>query len=72
MRRKGLSASQVARRYEISRQTAHYFMQKVREAMKSSESHKMNDSVQVDEFTIGGKDKELLYINILLLTPLAV
>ena len=31
--------------YEISRQTAHYFMQKVREAMKSSESHKMNDSV---------------------------
>ena len=42
---KSLSASQVARRYEISRQTAHYFMQKVREAMKSSESHKMNDSV---------------------------
>ena len=40
---KRLSASQVARRYEISRQTAHYFMQKVREAMKSSESHKMND-----------------------------
>ena len=23
----------------------HYFMQKVREAMKSSESHKLNDSV---------------------------
>ena len=40
---KGLPASQVVRRYEISRQTAHYFMQKVREAMKSSESHKMND-----------------------------
>ena len=54
---KGLSASQVARRYEISRQTAHYFMQKVREAMKSSESHKMNDRVQVDEFTIGGKEE---------------
>ena len=49
---KGLSASQVARRYEISRQTAHYFMHKVREAMKSSELQKMNDSVQVDEFTI--------------------
>ncbi|EKY06857.1 hypothetical protein HMPREF9075_02232, partial [Capnocytophaga sp. oral taxon 332 str. F0381] len=31
--------------YEISRQTSHYFMQKVREAMKSSESQKMNDSV---------------------------
>ena len=54
---KGLSASQVARRYEISRQTAHYFMQKVREAMKSSELHKLSDRVQVDEFTIGGKEE---------------
>ena len=27
-------------------------MQKVREATKSSELHKLNDSVQVDEFTI--------------------
>ena len=25
--------------------------------MKSSESHKMNDRVQVDEFTIGGKEE---------------
>ena len=40
---KKLSASQVARRYDISRQTAHYFMQKVREAMKSSKLQKMND-----------------------------
>jgi len=40
------SASQVARRYEISRQTAHYFMQKVREAMKSSESHKRKRGIQ--------------------------
>ena len=54
---KGLSASQVARRYEISRQTAHYFIQKVREAMKSSESQKMDGKVQVDEFTIGGKEE---------------
>ena len=60
---KRLSASQVARRYEISRQTAHYFMQKVREAMKSSELHKMNDRVQVDEFTIGGKEEYSFRIN---------
>ena len=32
-------------------------MQKVREAMKSSELHKLNDRVQVDEFTIGGKEE---------------
>ena len=41
----------------------HYFMQKVREAMKSSESHKMNDRVQVDEFTIGGKEEYSFRIN---------
>ena len=35
----------------------HYFMQKVREAMKSIELHKMNDSVQVDKITIGGKKR---------------
>ena len=29
----------------------------VREAMKSNELHKLNDSVQVDEFTIGGKEE---------------
>ena len=54
---KNLSASQVARRYDISRQTAHYFMHKVREAMKSSESQKMDGKVQVDKFTIGGKEE---------------
>ena len=43
--------------YEISRQTAHYFMHKVCEAMKSSESQKMDGKVQVDEFTIGGKEE---------------
>ena len=32
-----------------------YFKSKVCEAIKSSELRKMNDSVQVDEFTIGGK-----------------
>ena len=29
----------------------------VREAMKSSESQKMDDSVWVDEFSIGGKEE---------------
>ena len=33
----------------------HCFKSKVCEAMKSGELRKMNDSVQVDEFTIGGK-----------------
>ena len=38
-------------------------MQKIREAMKSSELHKMNDRGQVDEFTIGGKEEYSFRIN---------
>jgi hypothetical protein len=35
-------------------------MHKVREAMKSSENHPMNGSVYIDEFVIGGKEKDLI------------
>ena len=64
---KGLSASQVARRYEISRQTAHYFMQKVREAMKSSELHKMNDRVQLAQYSFRinrSQNKDTIFIKV--------
>lgn len=54
---KSLSASQTAKRYEISRKTAWLFMHKVRKAMKSSGNHPLDGDVQVDEFTIGGKEK---------------
>jgi transposase-like protein len=53
---KGLSASQVAKRYEISRTTAWTFMHKVRTAMKSSKSYPISGDVQVDEFVFGGKE----------------
>ncbi len=53
---KGLSSSQVAKRYGISRQTAWAFMHKVRTAMQSSENHPMDGTVQVDEFVFGGKE----------------
>jgi transposase-like protein len=53
---KGLSSSQVGRRYGVRRSTAWYFMHKVREAMKSSEIQPMQGSVQVDEFAVGGKE----------------
>ncbi len=52
---KGLSASQVAKRYGISRQTAWTFIHKVRTAMGSSGKHPMEGNVQVDEFVFGGK-----------------
>ena len=54
---KGLSSVQVANRYGISQKTAWYFMQKVRLAMKSSGNYPMKGKVQVDEFTVGGKEK---------------
>jgi transposase-like protein len=53
---KGLSSSQVARRYGISRTTAWSFMHKVRVAMQSSGKYPMKGNVQVDEFVFGGKE----------------
>jgi len=53
---KGLSASQLSKRYGISRTTAWTFMHKVRAAMQSSEKYPMKGNVQVDEFVFGGKE----------------
>ena len=53
---KGLSASQVSKRYGISRTTAWTFMHKIRSAMGSSGKHKLKADVQVDEFVFGGKE----------------
>jgi len=54
---KGMSSIQMAKRYGITVKTAWFFMQKVRRAMKSSENYPMEGLVQVDEFTVGGKEK---------------
>jgi len=53
---KGLSASQVSKRYSISRTTAWTFMHKVRTAMESSGNHPIEGDVQIDEFVFGGKE----------------
>lgn len=53
---KSMSASQIAKRYGITRKTAWLFMHKVRQAMKSSQTSPLEGAVQVDEFTIGGKE----------------
>lgn len=53
---KGLSSSQVAKRYGISRQTAWAFMHRVRTAMQSSRKYPITGQVQVDEFVFGGKE----------------
>lgn len=53
---KGLSATQVSKRYGITRKTAWLFMHKVRKGMESSQSFPINGIVQVDEFVVGGKE----------------
>ncbi|NCC74502.1 MAG: IS1595 family transposase [Sphingobacteriia bacterium] len=53
---KGISASQAARRYGISRTTARAFMQRVRSTMQSSKKYPIVGDVQVDEFVFGGKE----------------
>ena len=45
----------------------HYFMQKVCEAMKSSESHKMNDRVQLAEYSFRinrSQNKDTIFIKV--------
>jgi len=64
---KGQSLLEFTERFKISRQTAHYFMHKVREAMKSSESHKMNDRVQLAEYSFRinrSQNKDTIFIKV--------
>ena len=51
---KSLSASQMAVRFGVQVKTARMFMQKVREAMKSSENFPMKGVVNVDQYVVGG------------------
>jgi hypothetical protein len=53
---KGISASQLSKRYGISRTTAWTFMHKVRKSMQSSQKYPLKGDVQVDEFVFGGKE----------------
>jgi hypothetical protein len=53
---KSMSANQMSKRLEIRYTTAWLFMQKVRNAMKSSETKPMKGDVVVDEFVFGGRE----------------
>ena len=55
---KSLSASYVSVRFGVTEKTARLFMHKVREAMESSGKHPMDGTVHVDEFVLGGREKE--------------
>jgi len=53
---KSLSDLQVTERYTVRPQTARMFMYKVREAIKSSESHSLTGKVHINEIVVGGKE----------------
>lgn len=53
---KSMSANQMSKRFEVRYTTAWLFMQKVRNAMKSSETMPMEGDVVVDEFVFGGRE----------------
>lgn len=55
---KSLSAFQMSVRYGVRENTARLFMHKVREAMKSNGNHPMEGIVHIDEFVVGGKEKD--------------
>lgn len=55
---KSLSASYAAVRFGVTEKTARLFMHKVREAMESSRNSPMDGNVQIDEFVLGGYEKE--------------
>jgi hypothetical protein len=45
-------------RFGVTEKAARLFMHKVREAMESSGNHPMDGTVHVDEFVLGGREKE--------------
>lgn len=55
---KSLSASYMGVRYGVTEKTARLWMHKVREAMESSGNNPMQGNVHVDEFVLGGREKE--------------
>jgi hypothetical protein len=57
---KSLSASYMAVRYGVTEKTARLWMHKVREAMESSGNNPMEGNVHVDEFVLGGREKEVV------------
>lgn len=54
---KSVSSIQMGKRFDIRQGTAWYFMQKVRNAMKSSQNYPLSELIHVDEFTVGGKEQ---------------
>lgn len=56
-RKKGMSALEIARTYDINPDTASLIRRKIQNEMFSSGKYKLKKNVHVDEFAVGGKEK---------------
>jgi transposase-like protein len=54
---KGMSSSELSREFELNQKTCWAFKRKIQHAMRSSLSYPLQGNVEVDELTIGGKEK---------------
>jgi hypothetical protein len=52
-----ISSIQMGKRFSICQEAVWYFIQKVRKVMKSSEKYPLEQLIDVDEFTVGGKEE---------------
>ena len=57
--KKGMSSVQIAKEYGVQQKTAWFFRQKAQIAMKSSGKTFLTGKVNVDEFTVGGPEKNM-------------
>lgn len=59
VKKKGMSTVELAKEFDCQQKSAWLLKAKLQNAMKSSEKHPLQDSVEVDEFLVGGFDESL-------------
>lgn len=57
LRKKGMSALEISRTYDVNKNTASLLKRKVQFGMFSSGKNKLQGNVSIDEFAVGGKEK---------------
>jgi transposase-like protein len=57
LRKKGMSSQEIAKTYEVNKDTAWLLRKRAQLAMFSSGNNKLKGKVFVDEFSVGGKEK---------------
>ena len=56
--KKGMSTLELSRQFGLSQTTCWFFKRKVQKAMESSDDYPLTNILEIDEFSIGGHEKE--------------